>query len=128
METDTKVAIAFCIIFFIIAIGIMIYCVVLSTNKIDSSTCPQTTGDFGVQPNKSGAVVSICGTTKTEQCTFNNITSLNDAINQCNSIQGCEAFEYSFYTNIMNIIDKNNKIESNTNFDIYVRQNPIILL
>lgn len=127
MEKETKIAITFSIIFFIIVIAIIIYSVVLTTNTVEASSCPQTTGDFGVQPNMAGVVLQNCGTTKTEQCTFNNITSLSDAVNQCNAITGCNAFEYSFYTNIMNVIDINSKIISNENFDVYVRQNPVLI-
>ena len=128
MESDVKISLTFCIIFFLIVVGIIIYTVVLTSNNIDPGSCPQTIGDFGVQPNTTGVVLQNCGTSKTEQCTFNNISSLNDAVNQCNAIQGCDAFEYSSYTNIMNVIDKNAKVISNNSFDLYVRQNPVMII
>lgn len=128
MDTDAKIAIIFCVVFFFLFIGVVIYCVYVSTHNIESGSCPHTTGDFGVQVNKSGLVLEICGTTKTEQCTFNNITSLSDAINVCNAVSGCEAFEYSSYDNMMNIIDKNSKIITSDTYDLYVRQNPIIII
>jgi len=126
MDTQT-ISIVFIIILSLIIIGLIIYSTNKKTSLINPNNCPKVTGTFSVTPQKSGTTVRICGVNKDKECNFTNVNDLNNAIDICNGVPGCNAFVYSSSINVMSIIDENVATYSDPNYDLYSRQIPLII-
>ena len=94
-------------------------------NNIPSENCNNPAGDFAVEPNTSSSNVEFgCGPDENAPCIFTNITTLNDAIKKCNSLENkCNRF--IFENNTMTVVSLVGDTIESTNSHIFVRQNGI---
>ena len=112
------------VVLFIVSIVFIYYYTVAKATLIDPSNCNRATSEFGVTPSTTGAVLSLCGESRKEPCIFNQIGSLEQAIDRCHrNPLICTAFSYSPIGNTtMSIIDPSQGFRSLNGTDTYVQQ------
>ena len=104
--------------------------VVYQTTYIKVSECHTADGEFGVLPSTTGnKILSKCGQSNIDPCTFTEVDSLEEAILICHqNLDICGAFSYSpqgvngFTTGTMNIIDLRGGFSENPVYDTYIQQ------
>lgn len=107
------------LIFLSIALYILVY---QRLYLIESSSCPQIKGDFGVVPNKAGTVLSSCGDDSQQLCQ-SIAANLGDAINYCNMRSDiCEMFTYDNYSGEVSIVNPTGNFTNSTNTNLFTRQ------
>jgi hypothetical protein len=112
--------------------------VTTKNTTISPSQCPKGITQFGVNVRSVGNIISTsCGTSGTDTCTFNNITSLGEAVDICNAnINICSVFSYSpnaindgqgNISGIMSIVTSAGGVSPSTSYDSYFLQIPSVL-
>jgi hypothetical protein len=127
LEPDkTTIIILYVIIsvFTLFIIGLIIITVYISVTYVSPEKIPKITGQFGVNTFQQTSIVSECGESKKEICTFSDVSDINDAITRCNSDPvNCQAFSYSSLSKRVNFV--NPKTSTGGNENVYIRQFPI---
>jgi hypothetical protein len=132
---DNYIYILFIIVFFIFFIFLLFENVVLSQILINPNECNKIFGSFGVKPNSAYvissdelATISKCNPNGNSLCKMENVSSLQDAINYCNNYSSfCNAFVYSALDSTMFIVDSSQTLSQNYNYDLYQRQDKILI-
>lgn len=127
MDNNAKISLFAIIFLTIVIIALIIYSTSVRTSLINPNNCPSTTGNFGVTPLTSGVTINTCGPGLNEPCSFTDVLSLSQAINICNATEFCRAFVYNQNTHVMSIINPEDAVSQDENFDLYVRQNPLVV-
>ena len=127
MENSLIICIIFIIILSIIIIGLIVYTTTIKSSLIDPQNCSHVTGSFGLQVQKSGITANFCGSNKDILCNFNDVLDLATAINYCNGVEECQAFVYNQNNHVMSIINVNEPTFEDLNYNLFTRQNTIIL-
>lgn len=94
-------------------------------NNVPSEFCNNPAGDFAVEPDSSSYnVISGCGVDENSPCIFPNISTISEAIKQCNLLPNiCNRFIHK--NNTMTVVSlTGDTIESPGNH-MFVRQNGV---
>jgi hypothetical protein len=94
-------------------------------NNVPVENCNNPAGDFAVEPDaRSTNIESGCGADQKSPCIFQNISTVSEAIKQCNSL-GNKCNRFMFNNNTMTVVSLvGDTIESPGNH-MFVRQNGI---
>jgi hypothetical protein len=139
-----KREILYIVIIVILIITLVIFLVLYLNDKkgtIKSGNAPKILSSFAVIPNvnvttlkQQKTCTSVAnGSIGTQNCNFNGVTSLEEAITICNKYSGapdyaqCNGFIYSYSNQLLTFITTGYLIESNTQQnavtgDVYLRQ------
>ena len=126
MSSDTSWIILTSSLTLIIIIFIFLYTFssVYYTNQHVRVEC-NCYGDWGVFPNVGANTLNRCGPDNTQPCLFN-ISSLSEAVAQCNQVKDfCNSFVYNETTRQMSIVDSSTSFAS-PGVDLFVRQHGIV--
>lgn len=126
MTDETTIIILYVIIsiFILFIIGLIIINVYISVTYVSPEKIPKISGQFGINTFQQTSIISKCGESKTEICTFSDVIDINDAITRCNSDPvNCQAFTYSSVSNRVNFVDP--KTSAGGNENVYTRQFPV---
>lgn len=121
MNLKTVGLIGLSTILFILVVGLIVYNTMITLQRIDPKKCPQIKGSFGVQTRRVTSIVSKCGISGTDQCSFSNVDDLDAAITRCTILaEVCTSFTYSEITKHMNIVSNVSTAKGEDN--MYTRQ------
>lgn len=112
------------VILVVIIVGLIIYLRYVETTLISPSECPRVKGDFTVKPFHSGTALSNCGSDGATLCSFAGITSLEMAIERCNT-ESCTVFSYDENADTMLILNPRIEILPGGSSDVYLRQTDV---
>lgn len=124
MNTFTIFSVVIGIISIVIHI-IFIYLLTKSEKeRIKNSNCPTIYGNFAVIPSKSSTgIKSECPQNANSLCTFNDIQSISEAVQKCNTMAGiCKRFTYNTTSKIMSIVSDSVPLIDSNSDNIFIRQ------
>ncbi len=139
METSIIILIITILILVILCIFFIYRSVRLQSTLINPNSCPKSNAEYGVYPETVGTLIlDTCGVNRNEICTFNNVSTLSQAIDICHENAAiCTAFSYApgvyplengTFTGTMSIVNfSSGTMQSNT-YDSYVQQIPTTIV
>ena len=94
-------------------------------NNVPSEFCNNPAGDFAVEPDSSSYnVLSVCGIDENSPCIFPNISTVSEAIKQCNLLPNvCNRFIHK--NNTMTVVSLAGDTIDSPGNHMFVRQNGV---
>ena len=110
MNTYNIVLYTTCLVVLIVILILYIMIFVIEYNKVYDTFINKYFLEFDKFYDPS----TNCGENKNEQCVFNDIESLKDATEICNSLENCHHFTYSIVTKKMNLVEPSKKLQKSS--------------